>query len=124
MAGGFSVETSKIKDLHRFFCEQLATKIDKILSENLHEYDLALDLEQLNIDLVKELAKLEPFGIANPRPRFLLSNLFKIRANQSKLTTILVELKSSQNIQVIGTVDINSWMGVDKLSLQIEDLIL
>ena len=157
MAGGFSVESAKIKDLHQFFCKNLTTKVDEILQENLCEYDLALDLEQLNIDLIKELANLEPFGVGNPRPRFMLRNLYKIRANfvgkdqehlslvltsknslgftnqipailfrakQSKLTPILLELKNSQPISVIGTIEINSWMGVEKLQLQIDDAII
>jgi hypothetical protein len=74
-------EIDKIKDLHQFFCNNLQNKITKILQENLYEFDLELDLEQLNLDLIKELSKLEPFGTANSRPKFLLRNVYKIRTN-------------------------------------------
>lgn len=77
MAGGFAVEISKIKDLHQFFCHNLQHKITKILQENLYEFDLELDLEQLNLDLIKELSKLEPFGTANVRPKFYYEMFIK-----------------------------------------------
>lgn len=157
MAGGFAVEINKIKDLHQFFCNNLQQKITKILQENLYEFDLELDLEQLNLDLIKELSNLEPFGTANSRPKFLLRNVYKIRTNfvgkkqehlscifgaksmvgfnnqiqailfrvgTSNLAQNLIECKTSQPINLIGTIDINSWMGVEKLQLQIEDAII
>jgi len=157
MAGGFSLSADKIKELHQFFCQNMSDKINKILQENLYEYDLACDLSQLNLDLIKELSKLEPFGSGNPRPRFLIRNLNKIRvnfvgkeqehlsiifsnqgftgfnnqisailfkANISKLTPIITQLKTSQTIDIIGTIDINNWLGIEKLQIQIEDIIL
>jgi single-stranded-DNA-specific exonuclease len=157
MAGGFAVEINKIKDLHQFFCNNLQHKITKILQENLYEFDLELDLQQLNLDLIKELSNLEPFGTANSRPKFLLRNVYKIRtnfvgkkqehlscifsakslvgfnnqiqailfrANMSNIAQALIDCKTSQPINLIGTIDINSWMGVEKLQLQIEDAII
>jgi single-stranded-DNA-specific exonuclease len=157
MAGGFSMPADKIKELHQFFCQNLNEKVNKILQENLHEYDLACDLSQLNLNLIKELSKLEPFGSGNPRPRFLIRNLNKIKANFvgkeqehlsiifsnqgltgfnnqisailfkaniSKLTPIITQLKTSQTIDIIGTIDINNWLGIEKLQIQIEDIIL
>ena len=157
MAGGFSLSADKITELHQFFCQNLNEKVNKILQENLHEYDLACDLSQLNLDLIKELSKLEPFGSGNPRPRFLIRNLNKIKANFvgkeqehlsiifsnqgftgfnnqisailfkaniSKLTPIITQLKTSQTIDIIGTIDINNWLGIEKLQIQIEDIIL
>jgi len=156
MAGGFAVAVDKIPELHQFFCHNLHDKIAKILQENLHEFDLALDLEQLNLDLIKELATLEPFGVGNPRPKFLLRNLYKIRANligknqdhlniifssktaigfdkqisgilfninATNLAQSLVECKNSTAMNVIGTIEINNWMGLEKLQIQIEDVI-
>jgi single-stranded-DNA-specific exonuclease len=135
----------------------LNEKVNKILQENLHEYDLACELSQLNLDLIKELSKLEPFGSGNPRPRFLIRNLNKIKANFvgkeqehlsiifsnqgltgfnnqisailfkaniSKLTPTITQLKTSQTIDIIGTIDINNWLGIEKLQIQIEDIIL
>lgn len=81
MAGGFSILPEKIGELHRFFCNNLATKITEILENFAHEYDLELDFAQVNLELLRDLAKLEPFGVGNPRPKFLLKNAYKMRAS-------------------------------------------
>ncbi len=46
------------------------------------------------------------------------------RVGTSNLAQNLIECKTSQPINLIGTIDINSWMGVEKLQLQIEDAII
>lgn len=81
MAGGFSISIEKIKDLHQFFCEKMAEKVTEILQQKNAFYDIALDLAQVNFDLINDLSKLEPFGVGNHRPKFLLRDVIKIRAN-------------------------------------------
>lgn len=157
MAGGFSIEASKIKDLHQFFCNNLHDQVHKILQENYQEYDIALDLPQVNIDLIKELSKLEPFGVGNSRPKFLLRNVQKIKANyvgqkqehiscifsskstlgfsgqiqaiafragSSKIGDLLLDPNYKKPINLIGSLNINSWMGIEKVQMQIEDILL
>ena len=48
--------------------------------------------------------------------------LFK--ANISELTLAITQLKASQSVDIIGTIDINNWLGIEKLQIQIEDLIM
>ncbi len=81
MAGGFSILADKIKDLHKFFCDKMGEKVNEILLEKSANYDIALDLVQLNFDLINDLSRLEPFGVGNSRPKFLLRDVTKIRAN-------------------------------------------
>ena len=56
------------------FTAEAAKTADKLLKdkelEKVIEADLKLPISTLNIDLVKDLEKLEPFGIGNPRPAF------------------------------------------------------
>lgn len=157
MAGGFSLQSSKIKEFHNFLNQKLESKITKILQNNILNYDIKIDAQQLNLDLVKEISKLEPFGVGNPRPKFLIENLYKIKANfvgkkqehlslifsaksvigfnnqisgilfqqnQNDLGKYLLESKTSQPLNLVVTIEINSWMGIEKLQLQIEDAII
>lgn len=93
MAGGFSVEIAKIKILQEFFIKNLANKITEINEKNLHEFDLEIDSTQINLDLIKELNQMEPYGNGNPKPKFLIRNLYKIKhdfigKNQEHLSVI------------------------------------
>ncbi len=157
MAGGFSVEPSKITELHQFFCNKLSQKVAEITSQNTAHYDITLDLPQVNIELLKELAKLEPFGVGNPRPKFLLRDVVKVRANamgksgehisaifsakstigfsgnlqavafrstETQIGQILLDAKYSKPMSLVGTLNINSWMGVEKVQMIIEDILL
>lgn len=157
MAGGFSVEPTKIAELHQFFCDKLGQKVAEITAQNVSNYDLALDLPQLNLELIKELQKLEPFGVGNARPKFLLRDVIKVRANligktaehisavfscksavgfsgnisavafrsaNTELGNLLLDAKFSKPMSLVGTIEINSWMGLEKIQMIIEDIII
>jgi single-stranded-DNA-specific exonuclease len=82
MAGGFSVEPNKIKDLQQFFNKNLEKSLQNSLNKKVYQYDFALDWSMVNIDLLQEINKLEPFGLGNPQPIFLLHNIYKINAKK------------------------------------------
>lgn len=157
MAGGFSVEPDKIADLHQFFCQKLGEKVEILSGQKNAEYDIELDLAQVNIDLLKEISALEPFGVGNPRPKFILRNVQKLRGkivgktqehisctfssksvigfnNQIQAISfksvdtavgdILLNAKASQSLHLVGTLNINSWMGVEKVQMIIEDILI
>ncbi len=154
MAGGFSVLPEKISELHQFFCNNLGEKVAELSLQRTSEFDIALDLPQVNIELLKELAKLEPFGVGNARPKFLLRDVQKIKGNfvgktgehvscifstksalgfsgqiqaiafrcgANSLGGILLDPKYTKPMSLIGTLNINSWMGVEKVQMIIED---
>lgn len=155
MAGGFSVVPEKILALHEFFNKNLGAKVAEITSEKTAEFDIALDLSQVNISLLKGLAKLEPFGVGNVRPKFILRDVVKIKANligktgehisgifssksavgfsgniqavafrsaNTPLAAILLDPKYNKPLNLVGTLNINSWMGVEKVQMIIEDI--
>ncbi len=82
MAGGFSVAPDKINDLHKFFNQNLAKSLQKSLNNKVYQYDFALDWSMMNTSLLQELAKMEPFGLGNHQPIFLLHNIYKINAKK------------------------------------------
>jgi single-stranded-DNA-specific exonuclease len=161
MAGGFSVEAKKIPALHEFFCKNLAENVLKLGGEKREKFLFELDLAQVNLSLLQELQKLEPFGVGNPRPKFIIRDLQKINAkpvgqgqnhvsclfsskslvgfngqlqgiffgsrasNQpSPVAEILLDPNYKKPLSVAGTLNINSWMGVEKVQVVIEDVLL
>ena len=156
MAGGFSVLPEKISELHQFFCKNLSAKVEEICAQKQAEFDIALDLPRVNIQLLKELSKLEPFGVGNMRPKFILRDVTKVRANligktaehisatfssksavgfqgqiqavafrsaNTALGQMLLDPKSTKPMKLVGTLNINTWMGIEKVQMIIEDAI-
>jgi len=80
MAGGFSVSFEKIKELHQFFCTNLSEKVAETTAQKNVNFDIELDLQQVNIELLQELSKLEPFGMGNAKPKFIIRDLQKVNA--------------------------------------------
>lgn len=157
MAGGFSIEENKIKDLHKFFHEILSEKIIEKTRENVKEFSCSLDLENVNLELLKNLQKLEPYGSGNSRPKFIVRNLRKMnakiigktnehisamfsslsnvgfagnlqaiafRAANNKIGEILLDPNFTKKIDLVGELNINSWMGQEKVQMVIEDIII
>ncbi|MBP7710347.1 MAG: single-stranded-DNA-specific exonuclease RecJ [Rickettsiales bacterium] len=157
MAGGFSVLPEKISDLHQFFCKNLGEKVAELSAQKTCEFDIALDLPQVNIELLKELSKLEPFGVGNSRPKFLLRDVQKIKGNfvgktgehvscifstksalgfsgqiqaiafrcgANSLGEILLDPKYTKPMDLVGTLNINTWMDVEKVQMIIEDALI
>lgn len=157
MAGGFSVDPEKISELHQFFNKNLSEKVTELSAQKTSEFDIAIDLPQVNIDLLKELSKLEPFGVGNPRPKFILRDVQKIKAKiigktgehiscifsaksaagfsgqiqavsfrsvDTLLGDLLLDQKYTKPMNLVGTLNINSWMGVEKVQMLIEDVLL
>ena len=77
LAGGFSFSDEKVS------YETVKTALNKTIDEMLNgeklnpslDIDLELDVKDIDIDLVEEINKLEPFGANNPSPTFAIKNL-------------------------------------------------
>ena len=77
MAGGFafSVEKTTLEDVSAGLVKTIDEYLgDKKLNPSL-KIDLELFPEEVDITLVQELSKLEPFGSGNPAPVFSMKNL-------------------------------------------------
>ncbi len=74
-AGGFSI---KMEQLERFKQELYALTERKITEEQMKpiiEVEAKLEWSQLNPHLVELIAKMAPFGMDNPAPKFVLENV-------------------------------------------------
>lgn len=73
MAAGFKIDDKNINKL-KSNLEKQAEKIqDKDLAPIL-EIDAELEFKDINWDLLENINKMEPFGMGNPKPVFLLKN--------------------------------------------------
>lgn len=157
MAGGFSIMADKIQELHKFFDDLMAQNVKIHLEQNIKNFDIELDLQNINLELLKSLKSLEPFGNKNPRPKFMVNNLIKtnakligktqehiscnftsltnvgfdknlsavaFRVNNTIIGDILLDQKYKKPLKLIGDLNINQFMGQEKVQMIIEDIIL
>jgi single-stranded-DNA-specific exonuclease len=80
MAAGFSIKEAKIADLQDFLNTQLGDAIALANQNKVKKFADVLDINSANIKLAKQLSRLEPFGVGNPRPKFLIKDLQIISA--------------------------------------------
>ncbi len=135
--------------------ELLQQKLNEHAAANLSEEDLIPELKidavvsakTLDLNLVQELKRFEPYGAGNPKPKFLTKNLFltgepfvmkekhlklKLADADGKLFEAVwwdgVErskgqtLKPKTGIELAYTPEANTWNGNTRLQLVVEDL--
>lgn len=157
MAGGFSIDIDRIKDLYEFFNKKLGDQVEQVRKEKKKIFDISLNLSQVNLDLLKEINKIEPFGVGNHKPKFILRDVKKLNAKiigktkehvsatfSSKATIgfdgvisvvafkvadneigkMLLDDSYKKEMDLVGTLSINSWMGREKVQMIIEDLLI
>ena len=143
MAIGITVKEDKFKEFKEKV-EQIAEEenVDKIVP--IINIDAKIDLNDVNRETVESLKLLEPFGEANKMPVFAFKNLTidSIRAlsegKHLKLTLkdnnniinaigfnlgyLTDEYRIGDKIDVAGTIEINSFNGVDSIQINIKDI--
>ena len=144
MAGGFSIQKSKIKD----FKEYIKDKFDKKNFETVKFYDCEIKLSSIHKEFYSDIKKLSPFGPGNPRPRFLIKNCFvrfpRLVGNNhfscliedffgNRLKGIFFGAydtslgpkleKNNKEIDLVATIKLNNWNGEENIEIQIEDVI-
>jgi single-stranded-DNA-specific exonuclease len=143
-AAGLSLKVKKYK---KFYSEIIkrAKKIDDKLFKRVLKVDLLLKVEQMNLSLTRNLEKMEPFGIANPRPVLAFENV-KILSPQGigknknhvrftackgtdkrsciafRATENGFDFKNGDIVDIAFNAKINLWNGQEKVDLIIEDV--
>ena len=143
MAIGITIKRNKFEKFKKEF-EEVArkAKIDEIIP--IINIDAKINLSEINKEMVASLKKLEPFGEGNKMPIFAFKNLKidSIRAlsegKHIKLTLkegnsiinaigfnlghLVDEYRIGDKIDVVGTLEINSFNGVDSLQINLKDV--
>ena len=143
MAIGITIKKDKFNDFAKEF-EKIAkdAKIDEIIP--IINIDAKINLSDVSRETVESLKQLEPFGEGNKMPIFAFKNL-KIDSIRSlsegkhiKMTLkdgnsvvnaigfnlgyLADEYRIGDKIDVVGTLEINSFNGVDNLQINLKDL--
>ena len=147
----------KIKDLHAYFNKELGSKIEELSAKKTKKYDLSFNLEQINLEILKDIDKFEPFGVGNQKPKFILRNVKKLnakiigkkgehisanfsskssigfngfiqivsfRSSETQIGEFLLDNNYKKEVNLVGVIGINSWMGKEKMQMILEDIIL
>ena len=128
-AAGFSLDPSKLAE----FTEELYAVADTVILDEFLEKKMVIDAEltseQVTLTLAKLLNRLEPFGMGNPKPKFVLKNLsviedralgaggkhhkMRLASGKSSLDLLLFNTKEKHPIQsvktLVATIDVNVW---------------
>lgn len=143
MAIGITIKSDKFEEFKKEF-EDVAkiAKIDEIIP--IINIDAKINLNEINKEMVASLKQLEPFGEGNKTPIFAFKNLKvdSIRAlsegKHIKMTLkdentivnaigfnlgyLADEYRIGDKIDVVGTLEINSFNGVDSLQINVKDV--
>ena len=148
-AGGFTVQNEKIHFLEEALSISFSkVKRDKIENEMI--YNIKSDLSIVNTKNWKEIEKLAPFGLANPKPIFLFENVEvenikkfgkngsgehleitfsdtsknKVKAISffSNSESFKTSLAEGKKVNLLATFDLSRFRGREELRLRIEDI--
>lgn len=145
MAAGFSIETSKIKEFSKEINKYASDLITDELLQKKIKIDCEVDFDHLNYKLLEELNKFDPIGPGNPGPTFLARGVeieevktvgrearhlkLKLKQNEQYFDSIFFGggekysyLKPKSNIDIVYSLEDNSWNGYKNLQLKIKDL--
>ena len=143
MAVGVTVSRDKFELFKNKFEEYAKSHdVDKIIP--VINIDSELSLKDIDIDSVKSLQKLEPYGEANKMPVFMIRNLkinsiralsegkhlkltlkddgYMINAIGFNMGNLSNEYLIDDKVDVIGNLDINSFNGNDSIQLILKDI--
>ncbi|MDD4689346.1 MAG: single-stranded-DNA-specific exonuclease RecJ [Eubacteriales bacterium] len=144
LAAGLTVEEDKIDE----FSMAINAYADSVMHDNDFTPQIFIDdvlySENLNTDTVSQLKLLEPFGMGNPVPVFMVEKakikLINISYDKKHLRLQLVkngmyldvigfnmasyyeQLKQKMIVDVVGTISINEYAGITKLQLLLKDI--
>jgi single-stranded-DNA-specific exonuclease len=146
-AAGLTIKREHVAELRRRLNAHAASKLsDEDLLPALR-IDAELPAQSLTMDLAEDLRQLEPFGAGNPRPVFMTKKLhlmseprvmkekhLKLRvagADNRPLEAVWWDgvdkldgrtLQAGTRIELAYTIEPNTWQGVTRLQLNVQDL--
>ncbi len=74
MAAGLKISMQKYNDFLKFIVDILKNIDSSFFKKTLH-FDSILTLDEINLDLLDNIEKLQPCGISNPNPKFIVQNI-------------------------------------------------
>ncbi|MDX1917354.1 MAG: single-stranded-DNA-specific exonuclease RecJ [Rickettsiaceae bacterium] len=153
MAAGFTIDANKIPEFSLFLEQELSSDLDCFEENMIKYYDAFISPNGVNINLAKELEKLEPYGIGNDEPLILIEGLYVLKArilSNQHISILFAPSRDSygtkaingicfnginspmeqvllsekvRKISIICNVKVNNWQGNNSLQVIVHDLI-
>ncbi len=146
LAAGLTVKRAMVGEFRKKINEYAAERLSEDLLRVKIDADCELDITQTSIALAEELMRIEPFGVGNPTPLFIMRDLVVQRVMQlggGKHTKLILEksgmsvcgmyfgvsaselgFEVGDKIDVLYNLDINDYKNVRSLQLIIQDAML
>ncbi|HZJ58126.1 MAG TPA: single-stranded-DNA-specific exonuclease RecJ, partial [Clostridia bacterium] len=144
-AAGISLAEGKIPDLRSGLLEYCDKAIRDDMLIPRHKYDAELGPEDISYSLIDELQALQPFGIGNPSPTFLVPEAYLAeyarvggQGNHLKVSVDLGKrlwdgiafgmgersefLSTVNKVSIVTGLDRNEWRGVSKIQFNIKHM--
>jgi len=139
-AAGLTVEN---KNLQSLYDEMLKSAESRLTADDLVPkilVDAKLEKDDLSLGLFDKIRKLEPFGMGNPRPVFIVNDVWPenlrtigqdgkhLKFNIGNISGIgfgmgdAIEKIQDKNVSLVFTLDEDNWGGVRKLQLKVLDV--
>ena len=145
MAVGLTLKEEKIDDFRRLINEYANLFIDESKFTQKIKIDTSIEAQEITLENAHQLSLLEPFGVDNPEPVFKFENAkiaeinavgsdnshlkLKIENNGVRVNAIAFKMghlakvyKKSDVLDIVCTLDINSWNGVKSAQLKVIDI--
>lgn len=142
-AGGLSLKEADIPEFTRLVLEFAAKK--KQMPPPLTECDMVIDTADLDIDAIRSLEVLQPFGVGNPQPVFCLPDCrvngiyplsgwkhskLDLTYSGKKIYALVFSTPPEElffdvgaRIDIAAHIDINVYNGNESLSIKVRDMI-
>ncbi|MBR7181615.1 MAG: single-stranded-DNA-specific exonuclease RecJ, partial [Clostridia bacterium] len=143
LAAGLSIRRGDLEEFRRRINAYAAQRLPEGGVSVRLEADLELSLSDVTLPLAEELSRLEPFGVSNPVPQFILHDLridritelgggkhlkLLVSAGDISLYALLFSTSRSQfdfnegeYIDLLCTVDVNEFRGTKSAQLVVQD---
>ena len=143
MAIGLTIEEGKLSLFEEDMKKYSQGKLPKDRVPTIM-VDAEMHANMISMDLVKELAKLEPFGEANPIPIFIYKNMkvdgIRLLSNDKHLKLLLKDqtsiydaiafnmgdmqysIKVGDKLDVLHYIDVNTFNHTEKIQLNVKDM--
>ncbi len=145
MAAGLTMDVANIETLRARLNEQARAVLTEDDFKPLIDVDLIVQLEDISVDVIKQLERIAPFGMANPAPKVLvqdvhLEQMRKIGKDEQHLKLSFMEdgmtldgigfhlgylyeeITPQAAVSALGSLSLNEWNGHVKPQLMIEDM--
>lgn len=141
MAAGLTIHQEDIQELRELLCNSAEKNICQVEIQ----VDACIEIDEVNLEVIRELESLAPFGVKNPKPLIQINQVFlhsgrKIGTDSNHLKAVITnkkdyldlvgfgfgskleEISVFDPISFVGHLSINEWKNVSKPQLMLRDM--